>query len=76
MAWPLSSEPTMLLNSSEELGDESEEDSQEQSLGLASLMIPSWLESNKSSRNVNLGPLQAFLEALVRFDSRITYSYS
>ena len=55
-----------LLNSSEEMGDVSIEDSQEGSLGSASLLLPSWLEVNKSSTNVNLGPIEAFLEALVR----------
>ena len=56
-----------LLSSSEEFGDVSAEDSQEGSLGSASLLLPSWLEVNKSSTNVNLGPIEAFLEALVRF---------
>ena len=56
-----------LLNSLEEFDEVSVEDSQERSLGSASLLIPSWLEVNKSSTNVNLGPIEAFLEALVRF---------
>jgi len=57
-----------LLNSSEEMGDVSIEDSQEGSLGSASLLLPSWLEVNKSSTNVNLGPIEAFLEALSNSD--------